>query len=328
MDNFKAPLLFASTAPDLDRAQHLRKNSLRMSELWDHPGTRILFFYNDDIVFENRNEPISSPDTNELYPLRVLTTSDLTQYLNQLSLPNSRPPLPRSWKEWEPIQRAGKLGFIGQWKRPFNTNDYRTYFALDLSGFLELVNLQVSTLPAASFPRSMRNALGAMLRAPQPITAQVLATARALLMWHTRHPRCSLCGEPSQATEAGWRRTCMNSTCPSTNGKISGPIAGEYPRTDPAVMICVTSPAGGAVLLGRSPTWPRGMYSLIAGFVEPGESAEAAAAREVFEETNVEVDPTSLTYVASQPWPFPGSLMLGYRARAVSGNIQLNDQVC
>jgi NAD+ diphosphatase len=152
-----------------------------------------------------------------------------------------------------------------------------------------------------SLPTDHRFAeLRAVMTRLAPAEGAILATARALLLWHRSHRFCSACGARSDATEAGWRRSC--------------PECGthHFPRSDPVVIMLVTR--GNRLLLGRSPGWPEGMYSLLAGFVEPGETIEAAVRREVFEETGVRVGP--VRYLASQPWPFPASLMLGCAAEA------------
>jgi NAD+ diphosphatase len=131
----------------------------------------------------------------------------------------------------------------------------------------------------------------------------LLAYATALLNWHRRHGFCSVCGTASEVREAGLVRVCP--ACGSEH----------HPRTDPVVIMLVVD--GDRVLLGRQPSWPPGRYSALAGFVEPGESLEDAVAREVFEESGVEV--TGARYVSSQPWPFPSSLMLGFEATYVGG---------
>jgi NAD+ diphosphatase len=135
------------------------------------------------------------------------------------------------------------------------------------------------------------------------------AYAAALLGWHRRHRFCANCGHATEVREAGHVRTC-----PSCGAE-------HHPRTDPVVIMLVLR--GDEVLLGRQPTWPRGRYSALAGFVEPGESLEEAVAREVREEANVEVGPPR--YVSSQPWPFPASLMLGFVAPWVSGEPRIGD---
>lgn len=135
---------------------------------------------------------------------------------------------------------------------------------------------------------------------------ELAATARALFEWHRTHRFCACCGQPSDLAEAGWMRRC-----PACG-------AGHFPRTDPVAIMLVTR--GDQVLLGRSPGWPEGMFSCLAGFMEPGETLEDAVRREVAEETGVQVG--AVRYVGSQPWPFPASLMLGCRAEALSAALQ------
>jgi NAD+ diphosphatase len=128
----------------------------------------------------------------------------------------------------------------------------------------------------------------------------VFAQARAVLHWHARHRHCGVCGGDVQFVRAGWLGRCMQ--CGSEH----------YPRTDQAIIAAVTD--GKRLLLGRQVGWPPKRYSVLAGFVEPGESLEQTVAREVHEESGVRV--IDCRYLASQPWPFPGSLMLGFLARA------------
>ena len=138
--------------------------------------------------------------------------------------------------------------------------------------------------------------------------AELAATAKAIQGWHLSHGFCARCGAPSDITQAGWQRVC-----PACN-------AGHFPRTDPVVIMLITH--GNSVLMGRSPGWPEGMYSLLAGFVEPGETLEAAVRREVFEESGIEVGEVS--YLSSQPWPFPASLMFGCQGKALSHKITID----
>ena len=125
--------------------------------------------------------------------------------------------------------------------------------------------------------------------------AELAATARALLEWHRTHGFCAGCGARTAMAMAGWQRDCAR--CGRRH----------FPRTDPVAIMLVTH--GEGVLLGRAPGWPERMYSLLAGFVEPGETVEAAVRRETWEEAGVRVG--AVRYLASQPWPFPASLMLG-----------------
>ena len=132
------------------------------------------------------------------------------------------------------------------------------------------------------------------------VTAGMLTSAIALEQWHQRHTRCPLCGTQTVETNAGWTRRCPNDG------------TDHFPRTDPAVIMVIHDGAD-LTLLGRGQQWGEGRFSTLAGFVEPGESLEAAVAREVFEEVGVGV--TDIRYVASQPWPFPASLMVGFSGR-------------
>ncbi|MEP4980466.1 NAD(+) diphosphatase [Ascidiaceihabitans sp.] len=141
-----------------------------------------------------------------------------------------------------------------------------------------------------------------------PRDAELAASGRAIQMWHASHGFCAKCGAKSEISHAGWQRNC-----PSCN-------AHHFPRTDPVVIMLITH--GNSVLMGRSPGWPQGMYSLLAGFVEPGETLEAAVRREVFEESGVTVG--HVDYLASQPWPFPASLMFGCRGEATSRDITID----
>ena len=133
--------------------------------------------------------------------------------------------------------------------------------------------------------------------------AGLLVLAVGLSNWHATHPCCPRCGTPTRVEDAGFVRRCPRDA------------SEHYPRTDPAVIMLVTDAGGERALLGSSSRWPGGRFSTLAGFVEPGESAEAAVVREVAEESGVAV--TDVTYLGSQPWPFPSSLMLGFTARAV-----------
>jgi NAD+ diphosphatase len=139
--------------------------------------------------------------------------------------------------------------------------------------------------------------------------ADLATTAVALAEWHGRHPRCARCGAPTRPGQAGWVRRC-----PEDGSE-------DYPRTDAAVIMAVTDDDG-RILLAHGAHWPPHRYSTLAGFVEPGESLETAVRREVAEETGVVVD--EVTYVASQPWPFPASLMLGFRAHATTTEVTVD----
>jgi NAD+ diphosphatase len=138
--------------------------------------------------------------------------------------------------------------------------------------------------------------------------AAIWGAARSLNEWHNRHGYCGVCGSETRSFRAGWGRRCAHCG------------AEHFPRVDPVVIMLAEH--DGRVLLGRQPQYPDGRYSALAGFVEPGESIEEAVQRELFEEAGLRV--TDVSYVASQPWPFPGSLMIACHARAESDAIQLD----
>lgn len=144
-----------------------------------------------------------------------------------------------------------------------------------------------------------------------PDEANLCAHARALTLWHEGAHYCPRCGSTSQPEAGGNTRRCGNPDCNQV----------LFPRTDPAIIVLVAE--GDRCLLGRQPSWPEGLYSTIAGFVEPGESLEDAVRREVYEETNIRVG--DVRYHSSQPWPFPSSLMLGFVAEGLSDRVNLND---
>jgi NAD+ diphosphatase len=141
--------------------------------------------------------------------------------------------------------------------------------------------------------------------------AGLVAYARAMISFRHRHRFCGSCGAPTLPQQNGRVMVCGRAGCGTE----------FFPRVDPAVIVLVTD--GDRALLGRQPGWTAGRYSTIAGFVEPGESLEDAVHREVLEETGIETG--AMTYQSSQPWPFPRSLMLGFRAEALSRDIRLGD---
>ncbi len=139
----------------------------------------------------------------------------------------------------------------------------------------------------------------------------LMAYARGMAIWHARHRHCGVCGGATVVEAGGHHRRCGNAACGAVH----------FPRTDPAVIVLVHD--GDEILLGRSPRFNPGMYSVLAGFVEPGEQLEDTVRREVFEESGIEVG--AVAYHSSQPWPFPSSLMIGFRAQALTREINIDD---
>ncbi|MET7638346.1 NAD(+) diphosphatase [Streptomyces sp. NPDC005438] len=188
------------------------------------------------------------------------------------------------------------------------TEEHRFFLGVDEDG-VRYFALQKDSLPGrmdqAARPAGLREA-GLLLSERD---AELMVHAVALENWQRMHRFCSRCGERSQIAAAGHIRRC-----PACGAE-------HYPRTDPAVIMAVTD-EDDRLLLGRQVHWPEGRFSILAGFVEPGESLERAVRREVSEEVGVTVG--EVRYVASQPWPFPSSLMLGFEARASSTTIEVD----
>jgi NAD+ diphosphatase len=143
--------------------------------------------------------------------------------------------------------------------------------------------------------------------------AGIVAYAIAMFNWQQRHQYCGSCGSPNHALDGGHRMRCSHVSC----GQMT------FPRIDPAMITLIEH--DDAILLGRQEKWPRRRYSTLAGFVEPGESIEDAVRREVMEEAGVSLN--SIHYHSSQPWPFPGSLMLGFRTTAETRKIQIGAEL-
>src|SRR5438270_10219842 len=202
---------------------------------------------------------------------------------------------------------AGEVVFLG-------VIEERAHFALDLSpveaplDMLRSPALAASGVEAATVRFADLRQVGPRINRHE---GALLALARAMMFWHARHRYCGLCGSPTRSEEAGHMRRCTNAAC----------NAMHFPRTDPAVIMLVAD--GERVLLGRNKNFPLpGMYSTLAGFVEPGESLEDAVAREVREETGVEVG--AVPYHSSQPWPFPVNTMRGFHAAAATTEVSVD----
>jgi NAD+ diphosphatase len=201
---------------------------------------------------------------------------------------------------------SGEVVFLG-------VIEERAHFALDLSPVEAPLEMLHSPALAASGISAVTVRLADLRQIGPRIDRRegaLLALARAMLFWHSRHRYCGLCGSPTRSEEAGHMRRCTDPVCNTMH----------FPRTDPAVIMLVTD--GERALMGRSKNFVPGMYSTLAGFVEPGESLEIAVAREVREETGIEIG--AVHYHSSQPWPFPANIMLGFHAEALSTEITVD----
>ena len=178
----------------------------------------------------------------------------------------------------------------------------RAVFALDISAAENPA--QKGPLAGLGFFRDAR-AAGQMVSIKE---AAIIAQAKALIDWHQRHGFCPKCGAPTRVMDAGYRRLCDK--CNSEH----------FPRVDPVVIMLAID--GDACLVGRGKLFPQGMFSALAGFIEPGETIEEAVRRELMEEASVKVG--EVTYWATQPWPFPSSLMIGCFAQATSREVKVD----
>ena len=177
-----------------------------------------------------------------------------------------------------------RLLFLGLWKDT-------AVFAVDVEG---------EANPAAGPVEGMgtfEDLRAVALKLPAT-EAAIAATARQMFEWRRRHKHCANCGEPTHPAEGGWKRSC-----PSCN-------VDHFPRTDPVVIMLPFH--GDRCMLGRQASWPKGMFSALAGFLEPGESIEEACARELYEEAGLRT--RKVAYHSTQPWPYPSSLMIGLLA--------------
>ena len=197
------------------------------------------------------------------------------------------------------IQKADNVVFLGE-------KNGTPYLGIDLSSSDKEQFCEV--IPEAGVFLDLREVGPLMER----FEGSLLAYNRALLFWHTKNKYCGVCGGKTHVTKAGHQINCNDQKC----GQL------VFPRTDPAVIMLVHD--GERALLGRQKIWKPGMYSTLAGFLEPGETLEEAVAREVWEEANIDV--SDVRYHSSQPWPFPGSIMLGFYAEAKSTFIRRNDE--
>ena len=196
------------------------------------------------------------------------------------------------------LEAAGsdqRVLFMGLWKTT-------AVFAVDLEGSADPAEGPLSGLGVFEDLRAIA------LRLPQS-DAAILATAKQVFEWRRKHGFCPNCGQPTIAVEGGWKRVCA--ACRTDH----------FPRTDPVVIMLPTF--GDRCLLGRQRVWPKGMYSALAGCLEPGESIEEACAREVMEEAGLTA--VSVSYHSTQPWPYPSSLMIGLFAEVADDNAAADD---
>ena len=259
----------------LDRAAHLRTDPDKIAKLFAQAGVLPLWRGKPLLDVQSR-QPVFLPCDHAVF-------DDAVEDAIFIGLDEGTPRFARGMSKWEP---ASDIDQVGNFSDPSEQHH-----------------------PALSDQQVFAE-LRANMIALTPRSAELVATARAIIEWHRGHRFCAKCGAPSLIDQAGWRRVCP--TCNTHH----------FPRTDPVVIMLITN--GNSVLMGRSPHWPDGMYSLLAGFVEPGETIEAAVRRETFEEAGIRVG--AVDYLSSQPWPFPASLMIGCHGHATSTEITIDPE--
>lgn len=291
----------------VDRAAHLRADPAALVAALTDPRTRVLLV--GDGAIATRDDGVSGPPAADGWgrgrPARPLDMAYLDPAAARESVPGHDG---QRDDRWLLLGRTDDGGLVLALRVPSQRPAPATGRAAD-----ELVHRPrrepsplLPPLPPGLVWSPLRT-VGADLGAAD---AGLATTAVALDTWHRRHTRCPRCGAATRVVQAGWARVC-----PDDGSE-------HFPRTDPAVIMAVVDDDD-RLLLGHAAAWPPGRFSTLAGFVEAGESAEHAVRREVAEEAGVEVG--GVEYRGSQPWPFPASLMLGFRARALTTVLSFGD---
>ena len=279
-------LTFGGSA--LDRASEVRGDPAALDALRARPDARAVVLW--------RGKPLVVPEDGDAAPADG----------GPLALVRLPPDHPLIRETPGPRIFLGREDGAGLWAVDLSSWVPETVDEAALGLFLDpSAQIHPDAPPGAQFLE-----LRAVMTRIGPRDAELAVTAKAVLHWHTSHRFCAACGAESAIAMAGCQRDC--------------PACGahHFPRTDPVVIMLILD-AEGRVLLGRSPAWPEGMYSLLAGFVEPGETLEAAVRREVWEEAGVRVGP--VRFLASQPWPWPASLMFGCAGVAEGTEITIDE---
>jgi len=221
---------------------------------------------------------------------RILALRDLKPFTRGTAVPAL---------DWQPVSQwrdqidsGAPLVFLG-------LGDGCAHFAIDAAGADVAPDVDTELIDVRALAPTMA-----------PGEAAILAEARSLLDWHARHRFCAQCGSPTTMTSAGWKRQCPECR------------ASHFPRTDPVVIMLAVR--GERALLGRNRRRPGARFSCLAGFVEPGETLEEAVRREVHEESGIRCG--RVRYLATQPWPFPSSLMIGFLAEALTEEITVDPE--
>ncbi|WRT68523.1 uncharacterized protein IL334_005500 [Kwoniella shivajii] len=306
---------FYAGQPPLNRVAFQRHSSELMNRNLHDPTTKFL-------VFKSGNPLMKKGQVGQVL---YLSKEDIGDRLGKefgAAPPDSPPDAKKIYEGSRLPQTLAALVFLGIDDRQSPTNNSSSqvehhnpkgtaYFAIDAGSEewdLEKLNAEFGEARASG-------------SAMTPWDAAVFAQGRALIDWNVRNKFCPACGSNTYSLWAGWKRNCISSVepvpgkepCFSTKGLHNF----AYPRTDPVIIMGILDSTGEKMLLGRQKSWPKGMYSCLAGFIEPGETFEDATRREVLEEAGIEVGP--VRYSSSQPWPYPSNLMVGCFGRAEDG---------
>ncbi|KAF9575850.1 Peroxisomal NADH pyrophosphatase nudt12 [Mortierella alpina] len=307
-----------------NRLSFLRTDKEYLQESVQAPSTRFLLFADHGVLFKSTTKDLafaSYEDIKHLIgkdPLHSLPEGLILVFLGVDETKNDQP------QQDDEILVRGRRG-IGYWaldlsaKGPGVTPELKASIDTFTNTFTEKHEHYMAEMRPAAFGLSF----------PE---SGLVAQARSVVDWNKRNRFCAGCGRKNLSLEGGHKRCCPSTVNNEGQDVQSDCLAHKgvqnftYPRTDPVVIVCVISPDGERVLLGRQAVWPQGVYSCLAGFVEPGESLEEAARREVKEESGIRLG--HVMYHSSQPWPFPNSLMIGCHAEALNEdpNVTLEDK--
>ncbi|NXJ97585.1 NUD12 pyrophosphatase, partial [Corythaixoides concolor] len=290
----------------LDRRTDKRTDSKWLSKKLSHPTTVYIFFSNLSplVTLGVGTESSQQPEVK----LCRLYHKDVEQCMNQTE---------ESTMIFLGVELQSHMNLRAACKGRVLQED-------EEDGLVAWFALSVDSASAEKFKQRHENCyflqppMPALLQLPEK-EAGVVAQARSVLAWHNRYRFCPTCGSATKIEEGGYKKTCLKEECPSLQGVHNT----SYPRVDPVVIMQVIHPDGNRCLLGRQKRFPPGMFTCLAGFVEPGETIEDAVRREVEEEVGVKIG--HVQYVSCQPWPMPSSLMFGCLAAAVSTEIKVNE---
>ncbi|KAJ9078817.1 NADH pyrophosphatase, variant 3 [Entomophthora muscae] len=285
----------------LNRCGPMRRNTSKLIEDLKAPESKIILFNKDSLMFDASKKQVVEFNFSSL---ELLFKGAL--------------PINQSSRDASQLEKEQGILMILLGSEKGQAGLKATYWALQIGGNKVLADQVVQfSKEQSALGNEFLRLRPAAFSLPSSMAA-IVAQARSILDWNAKNRFCSACGSPTGPAEVGYKRECLSSGDDSCISKI-GVQNVSYPRTDAVAITCVVSKDGQRTLLGRKSVWPKKRFSCVAGFLEPSESIEEAAYREIVEETGVTVG--KVLYHSSQPWPFPGNLMVGCHAQAVDETI-------